>query len=51
MRDVGQPDRIKDAIQAEDQMYDSKINSGEVAPNEHKRSAKDDEEELANEAS
>jgi succinate dehydrogenase / fumarate reductase cytochrome b subunit len=52
MRAVGHPDRVDEAIQAEDQMYNSKINSGEVAPNDHKRSSQDDnEEELANEAS
>ena len=48
MRAAGQPDRIEEAVQAEDQMYQFKTESGEVAPNEHKRSGHEEsEEELA----
>lgn len=37
MRDVGRGDKLQEAIQAEDRMYQHKTESGEVAPNEHKR--------------
>ena len=52
MRAVGHPDRIDEAVQAEDRMYEFKKESGEVAPNEHKRSGHEDaEDELANKVS
>lgn len=42
---VGHPDRIDEAIQAEDNMYEFKTQSGEVAPNDHKRSGDESGEE------
>ena len=45
MRAVGSPDRVDEAVQAEDRMYQSKTQSGEVAPNEHKRSGQESAEE------
>jgi succinate dehydrogenase / fumarate reductase cytochrome b subunit len=48
MRAVGHPDRVDQAKQGEDQMYEFKIESGEVAPNEHKRSGHDDPEQSSN---
>ena len=44
MRAVGHPGQIDDAIQAEDRMYEFKTESGEVAPNQHKRSGHEDTE-------
>lgn len=37
IRSVGQGDALEQAIAAEDQMYEHKTESGEVAPNDHKR--------------
>ncbi len=37
MRAVGEGEALEQAIQAEDQMYESKIGSGELQPNQHKR--------------
>lgn len=38
MRSAGSGEGLEQAIQAEDQMYHSKVESGELTPNEHKRS-------------
>ena len=45
MRAVGRPDRIDEAVRAEDRMYQFKTQSGEVVPNEHKRSRHESAEE------
>lgn len=37
MRSVGQGERMQEALQAEDQMYHHKVESGELEANEHKR--------------
>ncbi len=50
MRAVGNPDRIDEAVRAEDRMYQSKTESGEVAPNEHKRSGDTAEIQMTNDA-
>jgi len=49
MRDAGQGEGLQEALQAEDQMYEHKIKSGELMPNEHKRTepAESAEGELA----
>ena len=38
MRAVGSGEALEQAIQTEDRMYNSKVESGELKPNEHKRS-------------
>ena len=38
MRAVGEGEALQEAIVAEDQMYEHKTASGEIAPNDHKRS-------------
>ena len=38
MRQVGQGEGLQQAIEAEDRMYRHKVDSGEIPPNEHKRS-------------
>ena len=48
MRSMGQGEKQQQAIQVEDQMYQYKVDSGELKPNEHKRSGHDGaEEEMA----
>lgn len=49
MRNVGHGEALQEAQQAEDQMYQHKLESGELAPNEHKRAQPPEtaEEELA----
>lgn len=47
MRAVGQGEALEEAIQAENQMYEHKLKSGEIGPNEHKRSAPEETEEVA----
>ena len=47
MRSVGHGEALEEAIQAEDRMYQHKTESGEIAPNEHKRSGHEDTEEVA----
>jgi succinate dehydrogenase / fumarate reductase cytochrome b subunit len=42
MRASGQGEGLQRAIQAEDQLYQSKTASGELTPNEHKRSSSDE---------
>jgi len=42
MRSVGEGENLQKAIQAEDQMYQHKIESGQMQPNEHKRSVNDE---------
>jgi len=43
MRSAGEGAALEQAIQVEDRMYQHKIDSGELQPNEHKRSEKDQE--------
>lgn len=38
MRSVGEPNHVERAIETEDKMYRFKVESGEITPNEHKRS-------------
>ncbi len=49
MRNVGQGEGLQEALQVEDQLYQHKVESGELVPNEHKRTqpAESNEEELA----
>jgi len=42
MRSAGQGENLQEAIQAEDQLYRHKVESGELEPNEHKRSGNDE---------
>ena len=50
MRAVGQGEALQKAIQAENQMYEHKLEAGEIMPNEHKRAHAEEaaEEEVAN---
>ncbi len=41
MRATGQGENLQNAIQAEDQLYQHKVESGEIEPNEHKRTEPD----------
>ncbi len=45
MRSAGQGENLQEAIQAEDRLYEHKIEAGELEPNEHKRSGSDHSEE------
>ena len=42
MRSVGQGENLQKALQVEDKLYQHKIESGELEPNEHKRSKNDE---------
>jgi len=43
MRSAGQGENLQKAIQAENQLYEHKIESGELEPNEHKRAEPENE--------
>ena len=45
MRDVGQGEALEQAVQAEDQMYQHKVEAGEIQPNEHKRAHSEEHSE------
>lgn len=51
MREVGADEALEAAIKVEDQMYETKIESGELKPNEHKRSESDLAKETTNDDS
>ena len=50
MRQAGRPPELEQAIEVEDKMYESRIETGEIEPNEHKRSATETETESAPES-
>jgi succinate dehydrogenase / fumarate reductase cytochrome b subunit len=43
MRQYGTGEKLTEALQAEDKMYEAKLESGELEPNEHKRAEKEEE--------
>jgi succinate dehydrogenase / fumarate reductase cytochrome b subunit len=44
MRQAGRPPELEQALEVEDKMYESRIETGEIEPNEHKRSAVEESE-------